>query len=327
MEPKMTSRRSFLSTAASAAALAALPRGLRAEDYPSRPVRIIEGAGPGGAPDLVARLIGSALSERLGQPFIVENRTGAGGNIATEFVVRAPADGYTLLLVFATHAINATLYEKLNFDFLRDIAPVAPLMSVPLVLEVNPSVPAGSVPELIAYAKANPGKINMASGGIGTPQHVAGEMFNMMAGTKMLHVPYRGALAFPDLLAGQVQVMFGILPSSIEYIRTGKLRALAVSTRTPLTVLPELPPIASYLPGYEATAWNGIGAPAATPPEIIDTLSRAINASLAEPSIRKGFADIGGQVLASSPTAFGRFIEGEVEKWAEVIRAAQIKAQ
>ena len=292
-------RRKFLHLAAGAAALPAVSRVAWAQAYPTRPVRIIVGLPPGGATDIVARLIGQWLSERLGQPFVIENRPGAGTNIGTEAVVRAPPDGYTLLLVGRRNAINATLYDKLNFNFIRDIAPVAGIIRVPLVMVVNPSVPAKTVPEFIAYAKANPGKINMASAGIGTPGHVAGELFKMMAGVDMVHVPYRGAApALTDLLGGQVQVMFGTTVSSIEHIRAGKLRALAVTTATRSEALPDIPTVGEFVPGYEASAVFGIGAPRNTPAEIVDKLNKEINAALADPKIKARLADLGGAVLA-----------------------------
>ena len=273
-------RRQFLHLAAGAAALPAVSRIAWAQAYPTRPVRIIVGFAAGGAADIIARLIGQWLSERLGQPFVIENRPGAGSNIATEAVVRAPPDGYTLLLVGTANAINATLYDKLNFNFIRDIAPVAGIIRVPNVMVVNPSVPAKTVPEFIAYAKANPGKINMASGGIGTAAHVSGELFKMMAGVDMVHVPYRGAApALTDLLGGQVQVMFASMPSSIEHIRAGKLRALAVTTATRSEALPDIPTVGEFVPGYEASAWYGVGAPKDTPAEIVDKLNKEINAA------------------------------------------------
>ena len=278
---------------------------------------------PGGGADIIARLIGQWLSERLGQPFIIENRPGAGSNIATEAVVHAPADGYTLLLVSPANAINATLYDKLNFNFIRDIAPVAGIIRVPNVMVVNPSVPAKTVPEFIAYAKANPGKLNMASAGIGTAPHVAGELFKMMAGVDMVHVPYRGdGPALTDLIGGQVQVMFAAMPSSIEYIRAGKLRALAVTTATRSEALPDIPTVGDFVPGYEASGWYGIGAPKNTPAEIIDKLNKEINAGLADPKIKARLADLGGTVLPGSPADFGKLIADETEKWAKVIKFA-----
>ena len=283
---------------------------------------------PAGDTDLVARLMGQWLSERLGQPFIIENRPGAGTNIGTEAVVRAPADGYTLLLASPPSAINATLYDKLNFVFLRDIAPVAGVIRAPFVLEVNPSVPAKTVPEFIAYAKANPGKISMASAGIGSGPHVAGELFKMMAAVNTVHVPYRGqGPALTDLLAGQVQVMFGTMPSSIDYIRDGKLRALAVTGATRSEELPDIPTVGEFVPGYESSTFYGVGAPQNTPAEIIDKLNKQINAGLADPKIKARLASLGGTALAGSPAEFGKHIAAETEKWAKVIRAANIKPE
>jgi tripartite-type tricarboxylate transporter receptor subunit TctC len=320
-------RRNFLHLAAGAAALPAVSRLAWAQAYPTRPVRIIVGAAPSGSFDIMARLIGQRLSEQLGQPFVIDNRPGAVGNIATEAVVRSPADGYTLLLVGAPHAINATLYDKLNFNFIRDIAPVAGIDREPLVMAVNPSVPARTVPEFIAYAKANPGKISMASAGNGTPSHVSGELFKMMAGVNMVHVPYRGGgPALPDLLAGQVQVMFPSMSSSIEYVRTGKLRALAVTTATRSDSLPQVSTVSDFVPGFEATLWTGIGAPKNTPADIVDKLNREINAGLADPTIKARLADLGGTPLVGSPADFGKLIADETEKWAKVVKFAGIKA-
>jgi tripartite-type tricarboxylate transporter receptor subunit TctC len=322
-------RRKFLRLAAGAAALpAAFARIARAQAYPTRPVRIIVPFAPAGAFDITARLIGQWLSERLGQQFVVENRPGASGNIATEAVVRAPPDGYTLLLVGPPHAINATLYEKLNFNFIRDIAPVASIIRGGYVIVVNPPVPAKTVPEFIAYAKANPGKISMGSPGVGTSPHVAGELFKMMAGVDMVHVPYRGAgPTLVDLIAGQVQVSFASMPSSVGYIRTGRLRALAVTTATRSEVLPDVPTVGEFVPGYEASGWFGIGAPKNTPSEIIDKLNKEINAGLADPKIKARLADLGDVVLALSPADFGKLIAEETEKWGNVIRALNIKAK
>jgi tripartite-type tricarboxylate transporter receptor subunit TctC len=320
------SRKSFLHLAAGAAALPAVPRIAWAQTYPTRPVHIIVGFAPGGGTDVVARLIAQGLSERLGQQFVVENRPGAGTNIATEAVVNKPPDGYTLLLVNAANAVNATLYEKLNFDFIRDIAPVAGIVRVSNVLEVHPSVPAKTVPELIAYAKANPGKVNMGSGGNGVASHMSGELFKMMAGVNLTHVPNRGeALALADLLGGQVQVVFGTLPASIELIRAGKLRALAVTTATRSQALPDIPTVGDFVPGYEASIWYGIGAPKNTPPEIVDKLNREINLGLADSKLKARFAGLGAAVLAGSPADFGRFIGEETEKWAKVVKFADIK--
>jgi tripartite-type tricarboxylate transporter receptor subunit TctC len=321
-------RRQFLHLAAGAAALPALPRIARAQAYPSRPVRIIVGFPPGGVADILARLIGQRLSERLGQPFIIENRAGASGNIGTEAVVRAAPDGQTFLLTGASDAINASLYEKLNFNFIRDSAPVASMMKVPLILEVNPSVPVKSVSEFISYAKANPGKINMASAGSGTSLHVAGELFKTMTGANMVHVPYRGAApAITDLIGGQVQVMFDTITSSIEHIRAGKLRALAVTTATRSETLPELPTVGDFVPGYEASSWFGIVAPKNTPADVINKLNGEINAALSDPKIKVRIADLGGSVMLGSPADFGKLIAEETEKWGKVIRAANIKPE
>jgi tripartite-type tricarboxylate transporter receptor subunit TctC len=298
------------------------------QTYPRRPVRILVGWPAGGPTDVFARLIGQWLSERLGQQFVIENRLGASGNIATEGVVNAPADGHTLLQVAPANTINATLYDKLNFNFIRDIAPVASLVRTIYVMVVHPSVPAKTVPEFIAYAKANPGKINMASAGNGTPQHISGELFKMMAGIDMVHVPYRGATpALTDLLGGQVQVMFDNVTSSIESIRAGKLRPLAVTTLTRSELLPDIPTVGDFVPGFEVTARFGLGAPRSTPAEIIDTLNNEINAGLADPKIKARFADLGGTVLPGSPADFGKLIAEETEKWGKVIRFASIKAE
>jgi tripartite-type tricarboxylate transporter receptor subunit TctC len=320
-------RRKFLHLAAGAAALPALSRIARAQTYPTRPVRIIVGQAAGSGSDIAARLLGQRLSERLGQPFVVENRPGAGGNIATEAVVRALPDGYTLLLVAAANAINATLYDKLNYNFIRDIAPVAGIFRVPQVMEVNPSIPAKTVPEFIAFAKANPGKVNMASAGIGSVHHVAGELFKFMTGIDMIHVPYRGTTpALTDLLAGQAQVMFDVTPSSTPHIKAGRLRALAVTTATRVDVLPEVPVMGDFVPGYEASAWLGFGAPKDTPAAIIDVLNSEVNAGLADPMIKARFADLGATVLPGSPADFGKLIADETEKWAKVVKFAGIKA-
>jgi tripartite-type tricarboxylate transporter receptor subunit TctC len=321
-------RRKFLHLAAGAVALPTLPRFAWAEAYPTRPVRLIVPVAPGGAADITARLIGQWLSERLGQQFVIDNRPGGGANIGTEAVVRAPADGYTLLMIGGYNAINATLYQKLNFNFIRDIAPVATLTRSSIVMVVNPSVAAKSVPEFIAYAKANSGKITMASPGSGTASHIAGELFKMMAGVDMVHVPYRGGgPALTDLIAGQVQIMFVTIVSPIEYIRAGRLRAIAVTTATRSEALPDIPTVGEFLPGYEASNWYGIGAPRSTPVEVIDKLNKEINAGLADPKIKARLADLGGDVLALSPAEFGRLIAEETEKWAKVVRAANIKAE
>src|SRR5262245_54765361 len=325
---KLPHRRKFLHLAAGAAALPALARIARAQAYPSRPVRIIVAAGAGGAIDILARLFGQWLSERLGQPFVIENRPGGGNNIGTEAAVRAPADGYTLLMVNVTNVINATLYEKLNFNFIRDIAPVVGLDREPYVIVVHPSVPARTVPDLIAHAKANPGKTNMASGGTGTGTHVTGELFKMLTGVSMVHVPYRGtAPALTDLLGGQVQVMFSTMPAAIEYIRAGKLHALAVSTAKRSEALPDIPTVGDFLPGFEASTWYGVGAPRNTPAEIVDKLNKEFNTALADPKIKARLADLGGTVLGGSAADFGKLIAEETEKWAKVIRAANIKPE
>jgi tripartite-type tricarboxylate transporter receptor subunit TctC len=319
-------RRNFLHLAAGAAALPAVSRVAWGQTYPSRPVRLLVGLAPGGATDILARLMGQWLSERFGQQFIIENRLGATGNIATEAVIRAPSDGYMLLLVTAANAINATLYEKLSFDFMRDIAPVAGFVRVPNVLEVHPSFPATTVPEFIAYAKARPGSISMGSSGVGGSVHMSGELFKVTAGVNMVHVPYRGeAPAITDLLGGQIQVIFGTIPGSIEHIKAGKLRALAVTTASRSDNLPEVPAVAEFIPGYEASYWAGFGAPKHTPAEIIDKLNKEINAGLADPKLKARFAELGAAVFPSSPAEFGKLIADETEKWAKVIRAANIK--
>jgi len=320
------SRRTFLHLAAGAAALPTATRFASALDYPTRPVHLIEGFGAGGATDIVARLTGQALSERLGQSFVVENRAGASSNIATEAVVRASPDGYTLLLISISNAINTTMF-KLNFNFIRDIAPVASIVRVPYVMEVHPSVPATTVAEFIAYAKANPGKINLASAGIGASTHMAGEMFKMMAGVDLFHVPYRGAQVFPALLAGEAQVYFGPLLSSIGYIRAGNLRALAVTTTTRSQILPDVPVLSETVPGYEASWWAGIGAPKNTPAEVIEKLNTAVNVSIADANLETKLANLAGTVLAGSPADFGKLISDETEKWGKVIRVANIKLQ
>jgi tripartite-type tricarboxylate transporter receptor subunit TctC len=321
-------RRQFLHLAAGAAVLPAVSRGLWAQAYPTRPVRLIVGYPAGGVADVVARLISQWLSERLGQPFVVENRPGAGTNIAAEAAVRAPADGYTFFLPTAANAINATLYDRLNFNFLRDIAPVAGINRFPLVMMVNSSFPAKTVPEFIAYAKTNPGKINMASIGNGTSPHVVGELFKMMTGVNMVHVPYRGGGgALTDLLNGQVQVFFSAVSGYIEHIRAGRLRALAVMTSARLEVLPDIPTMSDFVPGLEASDWTGLGAPRNTPAEIVEKLNKEINAGLADPQLTVRIADLGGAVLRGSPAKFGEFIAEETEKWAKVIRAVNIKAE
>jgi tripartite-type tricarboxylate transporter receptor subunit TctC len=321
-------RRQFLHLAAGAAALPAISRFAWAQTYPARPVHLIVGFPAGGPQDIVMRLIGQWLSERLGQSFVIENRPGAGGNVGAETVVRAAADGYTLLSVSSPNAINATLYNNLNFNFIRDIAPVASIIRVPLVMEVNPSVPVKTVPEFIAYAKANPGKISYASAGIGTPQHVSAELFKMMTGVNMVHVPYRGAApALMDLIGGQVQVMIDTTPASMAYIRAGRLRPLAVTTATRADVLPDLPTVGDFVPGYEATSWFGVGVPKNTPAEIIEKLNKEINAALADPKIKARLVDLGGTVLPGSPAEFGKLIADETEKRAKVIKFAGIKPE
>ena len=319
-------RRQFLHLAAGVAALPAVSRIARAQAYPSRPVRIVVGLAAGGTTDILARLIGQWLSEHLGQPFIVENRPGAAGNVATEAVVKMPPDGYALLMISSSNMINASLYDKLNYNFIRDIAPVAGVAGVPLVMEVHPSVPARTVPEFIAYAKANPGKISMASAGIGNSTHMAAELFKMMAGVNMVHVPYRGAgPALADVLGGQVQGMFDGVPASIGYIRAGKVRALAVTTAARLEVLPDLPTISEFVLGYEASAVNGIGAPKNTPAEIIEKLNGEINAALADAKLKARLADMGAPVLVGAAADFGKLIAEETDKWGKVVRAANIK--
>ena len=320
-------RRHFLHLAAGAAALPVVSRVANAQSYPTRPVRLIVPFAAGGGTDITARVMGQWLSERLGQQFVIDNRPGGGTNIGTEAVVRAPADGYTLLLAGSPAAINATLYDKLNYNFIRDIAPVAGIIRQPFVMAVHPSVPAKTVPEFIAYAKANPGRINMASAGTGAGSHVTGELFKMMAGVDMVHVPYRGAgPALTDLIAGQVQVHFATTVASIEYIRAGRLRALAVTTATRSDALPGIPTVDEFVPGYEASSWYGVGAPKVTPAEIVEKLNKAINAGLADPKIKARLADLGGDVLALSPADFGKLIAEETEKWGTVVKFTGIKA-
>lgn len=321
-------RRTLLHLAAGAAALPVLPRVASALDYPTRPVHILLGFPPGGSSDIIGRLIAQRLSQRLGQPFVFDNRPGAGSNIATEAVARAAPDGYTLLWVTSPNAINATLYKHLDFNFTRDIAPVVAVFRVPNVMEVNPAVPVRTVAEFIAYAKANPGKLNFASGGIGSTPHLAAELFKFMAGVDIRHVPYRGsAPALVDLLSGQVQVMFDLLPASIGYIRAGKLRPLAVTTATRSNVLPELPTVGETVPGYEASTFNGVGVPTGTPSAIIDKLNVEINAGLADPAIKARLANLGATELGGSPAEFGKLAADETAKWAKVIRFAGIKAE
>ena len=320
-------RRTFLHLAAGAAALPAVSRVARAQAYPTRPVRLIVPIAPAGAADITARLIGQWLSERLGQQFVIDNRPGGGGNIGTEAVVRAPADGYTLLLVGSFNATNATLYDKLNFNLIRDIAPIAGVFRGALVMLVHPSVPAKTVPEFITYAKANPGKIDFASAGIGSVSHLSGELFKAMAGVNLVHVPYRGGgPAVNDLLGGQVQVYFASTPASIEYIKAGRLRALSLTTATRSEALADIPTVAEFVPGYEASLWYGIGAPRNTPVEVIDKLNKEINDGLADPKIKARLADLGSDVLALSPADFGKLIAEETEKWSKVVKFSGAKA-
>jgi len=322
-------RRNFLHLAAGAAALPIVSRIAWAQTYPSRPIRIVVGFAASSSPDITARLMGQQLSKGLGQQFIIENRPGAGTNIGIEAVVRAPPDGYTLLWITPSSAINPTLYDKLNFNFLRDIAPVASVVRLPNVMVVNPSIQANTVPEFIVYAKANPGKISMGSATIGGTDHVTGELFKMMTGVDIVHVPYRGggASLYSDLLAGQIQVSFPVTASSIGYIKSGKLRALGVTTASRWEGLPDIPTIGEFVPGYEASSWHGLGAPKNTPTEIVDKLNKEVNAALADPSMKARLADLGGTALAGSPADFGKLIADETEKWGKVIRAANIKAE
>ncbi|MGA8614703.1 MAG: tripartite tricarboxylate transporter substrate binding protein [Xanthobacteraceae bacterium] len=321
-------RRQFLHLAAGAVALPALARGAAALDYPTQPVRILVGFAPGGTTDMVARLIGQYLSQHLGQPFVVENRPGAGTNIATEEVVRARPDGYTLLLVTVSNAINASLFKDISFNFLRDAAPVAGIMQVPNVVVVNPAVPVKTLPEFIAYAKANPAKINMASGGVGSSSHVSGELFCMMAGINLVHVPYRGeAPALTDMVSGQTQVMFDLLSASIGFIRNSKLRPLAVTSKTRSDALPDLPTVADFLPGYEATSFEGLAAPKGTPQDIVDLLNKEVNAALADATFKARMVDLGGQTLPGPPGDFGKLVAHDTEKWAQVIKFANIKPE
>ena len=321
-------RRQFLHMAAGATTLAAISRMARAQTYPMRPVRFVVGYAPGGGNDIVARLIGQWLSERLGQTFVIENRPGAATNIATEAVVNAPPDGHTLLLAGVPNAINATLYDKLSFNFIRDIAPVAGIVRSASVIAVHPSVPAKTVPEFIAYAKANPGKLNMATNGIGSASHMPGELFKLMTGTDLIDVPYRGSgPALADLIGGQVQVMFTSVPASIEYFKAGKLRALAVTTAMRSDVLSDVPTVGDFVPGYEASVWYGIGVPKSAPAEIVDRLNREVNAALGDPKMKARFADLGGTVIPGSPADFGKLVAEETEKWAKVIKFAGIKPE
>jgi tripartite-type tricarboxylate transporter receptor subunit TctC len=321
-------RRRFLHLAADTAALLVVSRVACAQSYPTRPLRLVVGFAPAGGNDIIGRLVGRWLSERLGQQVVVENRPGAGTNVATEVVVNAPPDGYTLLLISSPAAINATLYEKLNFIFIRDIAPVAGIARAPSVMLVNPLVPATTVPEFVAHAKANPGKVNMASAGVGSGTHLAGELFKSLAGVDMVHVPYRGnGPALTDLLGGQVQVLFPSVPSSIEYIRSGKLRALGVTTAMRSQALPDIPTVGEFVPGYEASLWFGIGSPKNTPAEIIDKLNREIDAALADPKFKARLVGLGFEPMSMAPAEFGKFIAEETEKWGKVIRSAGIKAE
>jgi tripartite-type tricarboxylate transporter receptor subunit TctC len=320
-------RRKFLHLTAGAAALPALSRIAAAQAYPAKPVRMVVGVPPGGTLDIMARLAAQWLTERLGQQFIVENRPGAATNIGTDTVAHAPADGYTLLFFGSPAAINATLYDNLNFNFIRNIAPVASVERMPLIMAVNPALPARTIPQFIDYAKANPGKINMGSGGVGSTGHVSGEMFNMMADIKIAHVPYRGeAPALTDLLGGQVQVVFTTAGSAIQYVKAGTLRALAVTSDARMDVLPDVPALADFLPKYESTSWTGIGTPSNTPNEIVDMLNRAINAALADPRNKAQLADLGATVLAGSPADFGKFIADETEKWGKVVKFSGAKS-
>jgi tripartite-type tricarboxylate transporter receptor subunit TctC len=319
-------RREFLALAGAVAA--ALPRRASADEYPARPVRIVAGFAAGGGVDITARLIGQWLADRLGQSFVIENRPGAGGNIGTEAVVNAAADGYTLLLAAVPNAVNASLYEKLNFNFIRDTAPVAGIIRVPMVILLNPSVPAKTVPEFISYAKANPGKVNMASAGNGSAPHMAGELFKMMAGVNLVHIPYRGqGPALTDLLGGDVQVLFATAPGTTDYIRTGKLRALAVTSAARAEVLPELPTVADFVPGYETSQWYGLAAPKNTPAEIVGRLNKEINAAIADPGMKARLAAIGGEPLPGTSAEFGKLISEETEKWSKVVRAAGLKPE
>jgi tripartite-type tricarboxylate transporter receptor subunit TctC len=319
-------RREFLQLAAGAAAFSAVSPGARAQAYPTRPVRLIIGYPPGGSADITARLTGQWLSERLGQPVVIESRPGAATNLATEAVVRAPPDGYTLLLVAPANAINATLYDKLNFDSLRDLAPVAGIIRFPNVVVVNPSLPIKTIPELIAYAKANPGKLNMASSGNGSTIHMSGELFKMITGINMVHVPYRGgAPALTDLISGQVHVMFDNIPTSAEHVRAGRLRGLAVTSAARSDVLPELPTVADFVPGYEASAWYGLGAPKGTPAEIVEKVNKEINAILADATPKARFAELGASLLPGSPADFGKLLADETEKWGKVVKFAGVK--
>ena len=321
-------RRQFLHLAAGGIALSAVPRPALAQAYPTKPVRLVIQVPGGSAPDIVARVLGQTLSERLGQPIVIDNRPGASGNIATESVIRSPADGYSLLFAMSANAINATMYDNLRFNFMQDAVPVAFIGRIPLLMEVHPSIPAKTVPEFIAYAKANAGKINIAATGNGTPLHVAGELFKMMAGINLVNVSYRGSpMARADLLAGQVQTMFGVVPESLPYIRSGQTRALAITAEKRLALLPDVPAMAEFLPGFEASGWYGVSAPKDTPPEIVEKLNKEINAGLIDAKTKERLADLGCLVSAGAPADFAKFVAGETEKWAKVIRTAGIKAE
>lgn len=321
------SRRRSLLLASIAPMLGALSRPAAGQAWPSRSVRIVEGYGPGGAPDIIARLIGHKLSEQLGTPFVIDNKPGASGKIATDAVAKAPPDGYTLLLVLINNAINAALKDKLPFDFVRDIAPVAGIYGVPMVMEVHPSVPATTVPEFIAFARENPGKVNMGSAGTGTVTHIAGELFQMMAGISLFHIPYRGAQVFQGLIAGQAQIYFGPVASSFPHIKAGKLRALAVTSKTRSHLLPDVPTLDEYLPGYDISAWYGLGAPRGTPAAVIETLNRAVNAALDDPAFKARLTDLGGTPLVGPPAEFGKLIAVDAEKMAKVIQVANINLE
>jgi tripartite-type tricarboxylate transporter receptor subunit TctC len=328
MKMKGLQRRQFLGLATSSAALSLMSRIASAQAYPSRPVRLLIGFAPGGGTDVMARLMQPGLSERLGQQIIIENRPGAGTNIATEAVLNAAPDGYTLLAASLANAGNATLYDDLKFNFLRDITPVAGIALDPFVLQVTPSLPVKTIPEFIAYAKVHPGKVNMGSGGIGSGNQLTGEMFKMMAGIDLVHVPYRGAgPAMVDLMGGQVQVMFNTMSASLQHVRAGKLRALGVATKTRQAALPDVPTVAEFVPGFEASFWTGIAAPKGMPPEIVDKLNKAVNAGLEDPKVKARLAEWGATALSGSPADFARFVADETEKWGKVIRAANIKAE
>jgi tripartite-type tricarboxylate transporter receptor subunit TctC len=320
-------RRKFMRLAAAAPTLSLLPRAARAQSYPARPIRLIVQVPPGGSPDIVARLMGQWLSEKLGQPVIVDNRPGASGNIATEFVTKATPDGYTLLLSMSSNAINASLYQHLNFNFIADTAPVASISLIPLVMDINPGLPFKSVPEFISYVKANPGKVNLAASGVGTPLYAAGALFKMMAGLNMLDVNYQGeSAAMPDLLSGQVQAMFGVMPASLGYIKSGQLRALAVTSKKRQELMPDVPAMSEFLPGYEASGWYGVSAPKGTPADIVRILNTQVNAGLADANVRKRLDDLGCNVFNGTPDDFAKFVVAETDKWAKVVKFANIKA-